>query len=86
MTAPQFAELLVDLTRELSERTRERDAWRLVAVAGVHHSHGQHVELKRLEDRYHRFLREQRGIGREVAERDTVEDAPAGDERGEVAA
>ena len=44
----------------------DRDAWRLVAVQAVHHLNERHVEFSRLEDRYHRFLRERRGIDREA--------------------
>ena len=85
MTAPELSELVVDLARELSEVRRELDAYRLLAgelasyrvlaVQAVHYCHALASEVDRVEARYHRFLREQRGIDREAIARADVEDA-----------
>ena len=72
--------LVADLTRDLSQARAEREAWRVVAVQSIHYLHERFVEYKRLEDRYHRFLREQRGIDREA-----VEHAEAEEQAGEAA-
>lgn len=68
MTAGDLASMVVDLTRELSETRRELDAWRLVAIEAAHYGHERHVQYSRLEERYYRFLKEQRGIDREAVE------------------
>ena len=74
MTALELADLALDATRELSEARRERDAWRLVAVQAIHLAHTEQAERGRVENRYHRFLREQRGIDREAIARAAAED------------
>lgn len=43
MTSAEASALVVDLTRALSEVTRERDSWRIVARVAIH----QAAELRR---------------------------------------
>ena len=70
MTAAEAAALIVELTCELSERTRERDAFRMVAVAAIHHAHDLHVEVEDLRARYYRALDDARSLRTSMLQRE----------------
>jgi cell division protein ZapA (FtsZ GTPase activity inhibitor) len=65
VTTREAAEIIVQLTREVASVRRESDSYRLVAVAGIHHSHDLQLENARLrrtnqhlQDEYRRFRAE----------------------------
>lgn len=65
--AAGLSELVVDVLRKLhathvdaASLRQERDAFRLIAVAGFHLAHAQQVELAQLRRRYERVLDEYR--------------------------
>jgi hypothetical protein len=66
MTAAEACGLVVDLTRQLSHTSAERDGYRLVALEAVHFGHRQYVELTALKEQYHRVLDEARNYRAQI--------------------
>jgi hypothetical protein len=66
MTALEACGLVVDLTRELSSARSERDVYRQIAIAGIHHSHDLQTRLRLSEDRYQRALADVRGLRQQL--------------------
>jgi hypothetical protein len=56
--------VVVALTRALAAARAERDAWRRVANAALHHAHKLHVELERLRATHARLRDEFRATRR----------------------
>jgi hypothetical protein len=62
LTAAEASTLAVNVTLELSETRSERDAYRLIAIASVHHIHNLWQRLATSEERYHRALEDARRL------------------------
>ena len=62
MTAAEACVLLTETVRNLFWARVERDAFRMVAVAAIHHAHDLHVEVEDLRARYHRALDDARSL------------------------
>ena len=66
MTTAEACVLAVGAIREVRNARQQALAYRRLAQQALHYSHGLHVELDRLRERYERLLGEHRDLSRHM--------------------